>query len=425
MSFRFVDWRGNHHLCGDINFDGIINLEDYEMINLQLGNTSDLEWGSQSDQYNPNADFDRDGVISNKDLEMLNTVLGKESLWFCWHPNPSMIDSGKGWIPNSIEWQEGELIWGQASWDIKFRNRDVLNELVELYKEQPEKAGWLQPRGFRLWLILWNLDLPCWRWIEVDCTAGHHPAHNPDGAMHPKPEFDMADRPLYPTENHEFLIETEIHEWYLGESWMWDEAGLYLLCGFGGWLLLDEPYDIYVPRPWGTEHYQSKVFELMFAVKRQNTVDEEPIVPGSNEWHSICFRPGYDGDISKGWFIFQHVMCDPEVGQRVCCKLSSDLFSELISKLKDTPIYEKNISNPTSKRVTLLTDSAWIENVNLEDAKFRLAYACLEGGIDHVSPDVQAALEAIVADISHLGVYHYYKGNWKPAFSNVVSVNVS
>lgn len=376
---------GNHFLYGDVDFDGIVNLEDVKMVKAQLGSDTSRRWGTGAGEYNPDCDFNGNGVIDEYDVRVVEAMFGNVSPWKVVNKNPSLIDGGAGWYPQNAA-NLGDT-WGATTQYTSFRG----------------------DRGFSHYISITPTEIGGATWTEAGIGE---PYEHPD-PINPQPwEGDV---PLEHASNHDFYFTAEISNWV--------PSGGYLSTGFGGWIILQKPYTITClgpsPRIPIIVKCHPRIIEVHFAVRH------EGVSPGGDDWHRIICRPGFHMDFSKGWFIFIHVFNQIPVGKYIT-RLPADVFSSLIERLEsDQPFMERNVPNPMLHGFTEIGFCRLPEmrDVDLTGAKFRLAFLFLEGGRDPLGDPYPT-----YASVSHYGIYHYYKQSgvlWKPVMSSVTNVGVT
>lgn len=395
MSFRdnrFIDWRGNHHLCGDVNFDGFVNWEDYEMARKQLYRSIADPFGTKEGEYNPNADQDRDGFITPDDLALIESQFGKVSPYYCWHPNPSMINNGQGWTINTSDIAGETFVVG----------------VPELEKEIDVSFNQNYKRGFKIRIFFCGAG---GGWAEVDFTPNAHYSFNPDWR-----NIQPTDFPLEQLENHEFIIELELNEWSTtteAGEWYW-----YLGTYFGGWVILKKPYEIWfggdgtIP---ASKIGESNILEVMISPKQSDS--HVAFSPGGDSWHRIFIRPAEHtwNDYAHGWFILHYILDDPRLGT-VVERVDGKKILSLLRTIEGTDVV-LSLNPPTAVKLGL--QGYWIRGpISLEGAYFRPVYVSLEGYVEFAS---------VSATVSVHGMYHYIrrKGHlWAPKVSKLVSVNI-
>jgi hypothetical protein len=181
----------------------------------------------------------------------------------------------------------------------------------------------------------------------------------------------------------------------------------YLSTGFGGWIILSKPYKIYgkrkVPFPKKVE-YKSRILEIMFGIRNEQY--GEKIKAGGDDWHRVIWRCGLRFDINTAWFIFQYILDQAKIGKRTIHHLNSETFSKLIKSLEDNqPFEEKNVIGKISHNLhemVYCTDPI-LTDLDLNNAKFRIAYIYLEGMTD------LGATAASRAKVEHYKIYHFHK----------------
>lgn len=380
-----------YRLLGDVNFDGIVNSEDIEMVRAQVGNDWTKDWGIGSSCYNPNADFDADGWITSYDLKVVKSRFGASSPWHCVTKNPSLIDGGVDWYPqNSFE----------------------AGVFPQQHREHTEFSV-NNKRGFDHYLFcLPVVGFPAWTWTEAGIGE---PYEHPD-SLNPQPW--KGDLPLKPCINHEFHIKSFIGQWSLGDRG-------YLEAGFGLWVILDKPYTIIcseVPE-YGEIPFKSRIIEVMIAVR--NEYSGENITPGGDNWHRVFWRIGWNFNPKKGLVIFQHFLDKQPVGETVTHCLAPEVFEKLMWRLEnEQPFVERNPIPPIGHALQqfFVCPKFRMEDVDLTGAKLRLAYFNLEGATDYF------ATQSVEGRFTTFGIYHYYKKHgvfWKPTLSDSVQVIVS
>jgi len=326
--YAFSVWGGNHHLPGDVNFDGFINMADLDLVKAQLGRTSDDVWGTEPHQYDPNRDLDGDGVISERDLRVVKKLLGKWCEWSCLtHPNPSMINNGAGWTITNCG-MAGECF-------------GITENETTFYKDR---------RGFRHTCKYETYLVGAGGYTEVDFTPDGHYAHDPENWNRVKP----GDIPLTELSDYKFIIEGAVHEWWRG----YFHHLSYMGWCFGGFVLTAKPiryYGCMIPlKMGGAEGYEPphypphllseiNVLELMFWIKQHR--DGQDLTPGGDEWHRIFYRKGFGRLtlVENGWFICGYICGDPEVGQTVRAELTGEKILQLLKTLEGKDIiFQKN-----------------------------------------------------------------------------------
>jgi hypothetical protein len=411
--YAFKIWGGNHHLPGDVNFDGFINMEDYMLVKAQLGRTSDDVWGTGSDQYDPNRDLDMDGVISDRDAYVVRKLLGRWTEWDCLtHPNPSMINNGEGWTVT------GSTVWAPPGSSVSlsttfYENRRGFKH--SFYCSAFENAG-----GF----------------TEIDFTPTAHYLHNPENWKNVLP----GDIPLNQLADYKFIVEGEVHDWqrYVEGYTTLEPSRTYLAWCFGGWVILSKPYEVWAVDGGGLLEFlnEQNILEPMFWIKQHR--DGQTLSPGGDEFHRVVFKKHHVGELDEqmhsGWFIVGYVLGDPKVGETVRVELTGEKILQLLKTLEGKNIIkQKNplfpgdyyalgllIPRPRPYNRFPFTDFFLKGPLSFEGAYFRPVYIALEGGVDFTPfPTVK---EVTGGSVSIYGAYLYHKKRgivWQPTSSTV------
>jgi len=425
----YVDWRGNHHLCGDVNFDGFVNLEDIEAVReqaMQFTGEGD-KWGTCPTCYDPNRDLNMDGSVAFPDIQLVESAFGGATPWYVVNKNPTLIDEGAGWAPRSAleipnEW------WGNVDAKTFFiygtTGKPARGFEHMLLLKPPRKLmmapGIINPTvvgmcagGYRDWCPFDNV------WTE----AGIGEPYEHPNTLNPEPwDYDV---PLLPAKNHEFWVESEIIHWTLGE------IKSYLSYGFGGWIILEEPYEIEAKHPiLGDRTYQSRIIEVMFQVRNEQS--GETLSPGGDKWHRIMIRAGIGESAffpETAFWMVHYILDKPEVGERMVHKIEPETFASLIEELQG-PIEIRNVVAPLRAEVGESLrgfEAARTEFIDFTNAKIRIAYLNLEGGTD-VNMNGELDDVSSFADVVHYGFWHYRRRTgsiWKPVLSPLTSISVS
>jgi len=384
----------NIHLKGDINYDGYINMVDYNMVKSQLGNDRSLPWGFNTNEYNPDADINKNGVIDEYDLAYVEQKIGFVHCLYCPHPNPSMIGRENDDRPMWKRYNCWEWGWGQ-----------YLNTNAEDADEE-HKQGFHQGIHVGITGIGWTVAYaypryPLGLWdTGVEASGGIID------------EILPFDKPL--KSFHEFIIEEKVTRWEPSSP------EPYLACGFGGWIITREPYVMdclvngnypFVPIPQRNYHQTvvSNIIEIMFFSK-YNFHGSSP-APGGDDWHFIICRPGPGMVVENSWFIFQYVYDDLPLNEWKTNWISNELFSRLVSKIQPGV----KTTGPQTVTGNPLIIEAEIKSINLTNAVLRVPYVNLEG-------------YNCRADRYVTKMYWYTRKSqlvWAPALSPIAEVEVS
>jgi hypothetical protein len=252
---------------------------------------------------------------------------------------------------------------------------------------------------------------------EVDFTPDAHFGSDPTGWNTVKPR----DIPLTRLDEYKFIVEGAVHSWWRGTP----SYNTYMGWCFGGWVILNTPYNVYCEGVVRGVEFTSivsvtNILETMFWIKQHK--DGQSLTPGGDEWHRIFYRKGPADPIKNGWFIAGYILGDPNVGETVRVQLSGEKILQLLETLEGVDkIYERNPLFPNNYKAWG-AKSFWIEGLNLNNAYFRPVYFALEGGID-----LTTSSESTGASVSFYGVYLYHKKKgviWSPAGS-IAEVSIS
>lgn len=410
---------GNRHLVGDVNFDGIVNLTDVQMVQSQVGNDFTCPWGTCSECYNPNADFDMDGFIGNYDLTFVKSRLGATSPWYCVTKNPRFLDEGEGW--ETVAWTNIyayfiiPLNFGQ------YRAGTTYSALATGFRHYLDMVNLIIPIPYPYSTFLPFLALAFNGSAFTAATIGDDFLPDPNN-----PQPSPYDVPLDP-DNQDFYIKSNI------DSWTMDPESIlsWLTYGFGGWIILENPYTIHldVTAPIFGEmlpsDLTSRVIQVLFNTKDQCTdiIEYFPkTVPiGGNDWNRIWTNlwPPY-----SHFFVFQYTMDDQPLGMNTY-HLTSSTFANLIDKIVDASLSDENmltnVPTPINSIIVSSLSFAKLRDLDLTGAKFRPAFIGLQGKAD------LGAVGYVGATV-HSYNFEFYdqkKGVvWQPALSPEVTVNV-
>jgi hypothetical protein len=405
---------GNPYLFGDVNFDGVVNLEDVNMIASQIGRNEYDFWGTCTNCYNPNADLDFDGEITVNDLDLVNQQFGSITPRYCATRNPTFIDNGAYWEPktrtDSYLYFVVPINFGQIRANTKF-----------LYS----KRGWEHYIDLNNFVVPWITKTKILALSGTAFTAatiGND--FIPDRA---NPQPSPYDIPLNP-DSQEFFATGQIDYWewtLIPRTWM-----TYM---FGTYIILEKPYTLvfeWTETEGGaifTEVHYPRIIELMFAMK-DSVADPielwpQPVPIGGDDWHKIYGN----AFLEKPWFLtFQHIMDDPPVGTLKTWHLPSDTFSRLIQRIQELSDTDENVLRnvPTpviSLWVNLLVGKLKIYDLDFTNAKIRPAYIGLQGKADAFSIGYFGAHTFTYG----FGIYDTKKGiMWRSKLSGEKTVTV-